>query len=429
MINLLNKPLKAFIIYALIVLSISIPVYVFVIDFIWQTEIDENNLHAANRIKSSLNSNHFTDLELVQLNSIWGKLHEGLTIELVPDYSGLYNDSIYEIERVSAIEINEIDRFRGLKTCTELNGSVYKITIETNIEDTNETFATIALITAVFFVVLIVGFIVLNRFISRRLFQPFYNTLNFLKEYDLSNSSSVNLGGTNIIEFAELNSAVELLINQNVAVYKQQKQFLENASHELQTPLAIIQLKLDLLRQKTEATPELLEAIEQIQTPLTRLVRVNKNLLVLAKVENQQFNTTTTLNIHQVLNETLTLFQDFANSKSITFTVRLNTSLIVSAHPFLLETLFHNLLSNAIRHSNEQTEIKVTTTKNSVEITNAGLSQLNTNHIFQRFSSSTNQKVSSGLGLAIAKEICTKYAWQLSYSFNNNSHVFVVKFH
>jgi len=171
----------------------------------------------------------------------------------------------------------------------ELDEHNIVLTPEAGREDTFLIIGAITLLTVFFFALLLGGFVWLNRKISRGLWQPFYNTLKKIKEFDLSSLKQVEFDTSKIIEFEELNNSIGKLLDRNVAVFRQQKEFTENASHELQTPLAIVQSKLDLLLQDEGISSGQSQIIEQANNALSRVSRINKNLLLLAKIENQQF--------------------------------------------------------------------------------------------------------------------------------------------
>src|SRR5690606_13773058 len=143
----------------------------------------------------------------------------------------------------------DIDQFRILITNIKINNGNFTLTIETNMEENEETVAYIALVTLLFFLILVVGFWLLNKRLSQKLWQSFRNTLEKLKAFELSSQQTVSFNKTNTKEFAELNQSLQKVIDKNISVYSQQKTFIENASHELQTPLAVLKSKMDLLLQ------------------------------------------------------------------------------------------------------------------------------------------------------------------------------------
>ena len=428
MTRLLQKPLKVFAWYALIVLLVSIPVYVLVIDFIWTTELDENNWLTLQHTRRKLEVREFTDDEIEKINTIWGALQPGVSIQKAPQNHG-QEDSIYEVIRPNLFDYNDAeDRFRGLVSYVKIKGEPYKLTIETNVEEWDETFVAIAITTLIFFVILIVGFIFLNRSIAAKTWKPFYNTLRNLQAFELSRDQKLSLPETDIEEFHELNHSLEQLVEKNVTAYKLQKSFTENASHELQTPIALLKSKLDLLLQERDVTPEISEILNAIEAPLARLSRINKNLLVLAKVENQQYDEKEKLDLMAYIESARTLFEDYIADKDLSIKVSISEAFVIEAHSFLLETLLHNLFSNAIRHTETGGQICISLEDQRLSFSNTGFEMLNPEHLFERFSIASRNKISSGLGLAIIKEIAGKYHWEIDYRFENEYHTFSVGF-
>ena len=426
MTKLLNRPLKAFALYALLVLLISIPVYVLVVDYIWTSELDENNWLTLQHAKKRLQIKQFTPAEIENINHIWGELQPGVSIVRIEKRISL-QDSIYEaIRRNQYDEDDGEDRFRGLKSYIEINGVPYALTIETNVEESDETFIAIAAVTLLFFVLLIVGFILLNRRIAAKSWHSFYQTLSSLKTFELSKDTSIQLPESEIQEFQELNQSIHQLITNSVSTFQQQKSFTENASHELQTPIALLKSKLDLLIQQKNISPEISEILNSIDAPLSRLSRINKNLLVLAKVENHQYSDKEQIDVTEYLESALTLFEDYIDEKQLRLSNDITESIVVNVNAFLIETLIHNLLSNAIRHTPKGGQITVSYQQTSFQVRNTGKESLDKSSLFERFSTTTNDKVSSGLGLAIIKEIAKKYDWHVAYDFSDKMHVFTL---
>jgi signal transduction histidine kinase len=424
MIKLLDKPLKAFAIYAFLVLLGSIPVYFLMIDWIWIHEVNEHNRIVAQTTKKRITALHLSDREVAESMQLWNNLQPELKFERA---AALQKDSTYNVYRRNIyIPAKGYDRFHGLVTYFEINGQAYRITIESNIEESYETIAAITAITVLFFIILLVGFIKLNKRISAKLWRPFYLTLDKIREFDLNSLQGLSFDPTGIAEFDEMNTSVNKLIESNVVVYRQQKEFIENASHELQTPLAIVQSKLDILFQTAAINDEQSELIEKIQNALSRVSRINKNLLLLAKIENQQFQDREKINMRESLEEILDLLSDFKGDKSIVLNV--HAELQLEANKMLLEILLTNLLMNAIRHAEPRAQITVTLEADELKVANTGTLALDSGKLFKRFSSVSKQTPGSGLGLSIVREICNRYLWTIGYVYADNCHIFVVKF-
>lgn len=425
MTKLLDKPFKLFSIYALIILISSIPVYFLVIDSIWIEELDEHNLIIHNQLESKLKKTKFEKDQLNDFFKNWNKIQQG--IEIRPLSKGEFKKDIQFTKNSYNDYENEMNRFRVLCSTIIIQERPYQLIISTNVEEADETLIAITFVTIVFFILLFLGFLILNKRISKNSWKPFYQTLNYLKEFDLNKNKTIHFKKTDIDEFNQLNSTLSILIDKNTQAYNQQKRFVENASHELQTPLALLKTKIDLLFQNENLTAEQSISFEAINSNLSRITRINKNLLLLAKIENNQFSDIELVDLKEKLIENCSLLNDYIEDKKIE--IQLNISpLIVECNATLLEVLVNNLIVNAIRHGKENKQIQLILQGNKLTISNTGNKSLNQKLLFVRFGITSNENTSSGLGLAIAKEICDKYNWKINYQFHDSSHQFSVEF-
>lgn len=302
------------------------------------------------------------------------------------------------------------------------------LTPEAGREDRLLIVGAVTLLTVLFFALLLTGFILLNRRISQRLWQPFYNSLAKIKNFSLEQNKAIQFDKTEIDEFAQLNQSLDKLITGNIAAYTQQKEFAENASHELQTPLAIVQSKLELLMQSQQLTTEQYNIIEDALKALSRVSRVNKNLLLLTKIENSQYMEKDTINVQELLANLIPQFETIAAGKQIKFTIQVQAAVTINGNRALVDILLNNLITNAIRHSEPGSNVLIELTPNRFIISNPGERSLQAEQLFKRFASATIQQPGTGLGLAIVKQICNRYGWIIQYVFNNGQHVFTLHF-
>lgn len=425
MSKLLDKPFKSFSIYALIILVCSIPVYYFVVDSIWMEELDEHNLIIRKRMEKGIQKNQVDKQELTKTLQIWNSLQPGT--KLIPiEEKDRKDDRMYTTRVYNPFE-HEMDRFRVLSTTIRIQGRPYLLTISTNVEEADETLIAIAIVTVFFFSFLVLGFVFLNKRISKKSWKPFYSTLNQLKKFDLNKDRHIQLEQSDIEEFEELNRELTMLIERNASAYDQQKRFVENASHELQTPLAVLKSKMDVLLQNEQLSDEQSSIIEAMNSNLSRISRINKNLLLLAKIENLQFAEERRVDVSDTLTNTIELLEDYSENKEMKIEASL-ANCSVTCNPTLLEVLLNNLLINAIRHGNSGDCIKIVLTEQRLTVSNAGSVALNPDQLFVRFAISSGETTNSGLGLAISKEICERYHWNLSYAFHDYLHQFGVEF-
>lgn len=422
--NLLNKPLRIFTLYSFVVLLCSIPVYFIIIDLIWIHEVDEHNHMKSEATKQNLRSIKFEAGEMEKSIALWNRIQPETKLREV---DALRPDSTYNKYRKNTyIPSKGFDRFEGLVTYFELNGKFYSLTIETNLEESYETILAITAVTTLFFIILLIGFIRLNKRISIKLWRPFYVNLQKIKGFDLSSLQKPEFDQTDVVEFEEMNSSVSRLMDSSISVYRQQREFTENASHELQTPLAVIQSKLDLLLQNQSLSAQQSAIINESHKALTRVSRINKNLLLLAKIENQQYATQESIALSTQLEEQIEQLSDFLITKNLKLQKHIIANINIEGNKVLVEIMLTNILMNAVRHNVKNGDINIHLEAGKLTVSNSGVASLNPEKLFKRFSSADSNSPGTGLGLAIVREICSLYKWNISYSFENGSHVFVL---
>lgn len=423
---LLSKTTKPFIIYVLIILVISIPAYYLVVDAIWKHELDEHNDIVARKTASQINSLKLSEEKLIETIQLWNDVQPSTNIRKLEKNENL-KDSIFIVEKPhDFLHFEEIDRFRCLSKVIYLNKKPYRFNIETNIEETQETIFFISITTVFLFVMIVGGLLFLNRRLSKSVWKPFRETLDQLKTFSLNKQTKIEFSKTDVSEFDELNQSLTKLIEHNVSVYKTQKEFTENASHELQTPLAILKNKLDILLQNQDLTEKQYQIAEEMNRALSRSSRINKNLLLLAKIDNKQFDSET-FHLDEVLNQSLEILQEHFEQKNISVNTEISDNVKVNGNIGLTEVLINNLILNAIRHTSINGSILIRLSQSEFEVSNSGTDKLNGDLLFKRFSRFSKDNNGSGLGLAIVQEICKSQNWTIDYRFENNNHIFSVK--
>lgn len=265
------------------------------------------------------------------------------------------------------------------------------------------------------------------RFITRRLWQPFDNTLEKAGDYSLTQKDIPEFVRTDIKEFNRLNDSLTRLMRRSRDTYRIQREFTENASHELQTPLAVARGKLDLLLQEnlTEGQYELVADLYDLNT---RMGRLNRNLLLLAKIENRQYGGTEPIMLRYFILNALPSYNLLSGGCRVVFDDRSESKSFVKANPILLECLMNNLVDNAIRHTSEGDVVMRLEADDRLAVTNPGESPLDSEVIFQRFRSGDSATTGTGLGLAIVKAICEFHGWKVAYDYAaaDRRHTFTV---
>jgi signal transduction histidine kinase len=277
-------------------------------------------------------------------------------------------------------------------------------------------------------ILLATGLLLINRSLSKRLWKPFYKMLDHLKAYELDKNESIPIEKSKIVEFDDLNLAVSHLTERNRKVFRQQKEFIENASHELQTPIAVFQSKLDALMQSPSLSQLDAETILDLEMTAQRMARLNKNLLLLSKIDNEQFLATEEFDLKTVIEHQLKSLNPMAEIDGIRILTSLNP-LPLRANRTLIEVLLTNLFHNAIRYSPRDEDVYITIQDNTLSVSNKGREvRMTIDQMTERFRKDSSHPSSTGLGLSLVKKICDTYQYKLSYRFDHGTHVFTVGF-
>jgi signal transduction histidine kinase len=268
----------------------------------------------------------------------------------------------------------------------------------------------------VLFILLLAGFFLINVWISRKLWSPFYRSLEKLNDFNLS-SEAISFDRSSVKEFNELNIALKRMTEKTRADYISQKEFTENASHEMQTPLAVMCSRIELLIQSSSITEKDMQIIQSVYNAACRLSVLNKALLLLSKIENDHFREEENVDLGVLLEKTLLHYEDMAALKGILVSRKGTAAFHLKMSPALADILLGNLIQNAIRHNVQNGSIYITLSDNMLSISNSSDQQIeNTQELFKRFRKNEGSAESVGLGLAIVKEICERYKIGLSYT-------------
>lgn len=333
----------------------------------------------------------------------------------------IYNSEVYlpkQDDQVSA---------RVLQTIFKNGHQYYQLEIYTSTVEEDDLLEDLLLALATLYIALVVSIVVLNHFILRKAWKPFYKILDKLRQYKLGSSGRFDRSGPQIIEFDNLEATLDAMVQRNESIYSRQKQFIENASHELQTPLAIAANKLELLMENGQLTEEQIGKIEEVNNTLHRLKRINKSLLIISKIENQQFQKTEPIDFNLILTRLLEEYSSLIQFKEIQVRVHEQGVFLLHMNRDLATVLISNLLKNAIVHSREHQLVEIFITPASFLIKNEGDAPLDTKLIFERFHKGEQSAHSTGLGLAIARSICSLYRQITLRYYFKEGHCFEVQ--
>lgn len=323
----------------------------------------------------------------------------------------------------------DFEPVRVYETRLAYNDQYYKVKFITSMVEEDDLIQDLVLYLIVLYVSLMITIVVLNNWMLKKIWKPFHSLMGQLRDFRIEKNHQIKTMDTTIEEFKLLNSSVTTLIDQSRARYLEQQHFIENASHELQTPLAISINKLELFLENTNLPEDDVKTMVSILDNLGRLTRLNKSLLLLSKIENRQFVDEEVIDFNRLTAEIIRDFEDLAAHKNIDLHLESVENLNFQMNQDLAIILLTNLIKNAIVHGQKNTTVTLQIHQKTISIRNFGvLEALDSSFIFSRFKKLSNDNKSTGLGLAIAKAISEKYGIQLDYSFTEQ-HVFSLHFH
>ena len=323
----------------------------------------------------------------------------------------------------------EWDEFRKLSSYFEFEGRAYRLEIINARLETHEIVGSIIQSLVVVFILMVGVFYLTTRYFSQRLWQPFYRTLQQLNDFEVDKMQELNLPASRIEEFTALNKSILELTERTRSSFINQKQFIENASHEMQTPLAIALSKLELLIEDPHLTERQSEIIQALINSTHRLAKLNKTLLLLSKIENQQFMEKEEVRLKPLFEEILTYFEEQKENLQLKVTTEIQQDATVIANPVLVDLLFTNLIKNAFSHNILHGSVHLIVNHKTCIISNTSSGEaIPEGKVFQRFYKQSIYKDSWGLGLALVKKTCDINQWPISYSKQGAIHPFIVQY-
>ncbi|MBN9380957.1 MAG: HAMP domain-containing histidine kinase [Chitinophagaceae bacterium] len=418
-----NKTIRSYLFYSFLIFLLTIPLFYFVMRSLLLHEVDKSLRLQLKEIRSNLGEIHSQD-EL----TAWSKLDKDILLSPIDEP---IRDRVYSINRYSP-KHEEEEPYREIAGGITVGGKMYRLVISSSLIENDDLLSSILLVQSIVLFLLICGMLWINQRISKRLWQPFYVALRNMQQFELNKQTNLSFLSSTTDEFNELNKAIGNLFSRSSEIFLQQKEFTENAAHEMQTPLAIYQSKLELLMQTSPLSEEQADLINGLDDTNRRLIKLNKSLLLLTKIENHQYQDVYDVEIGALCKRLILQSYLHAEEKNIVINGDFPERVVVRVNPVLIEILIGNLLSNAIRYNINNGMIMVRTEKNTLVIENTGASVPLPDKVFDRFYKQTGQagtEDSTGLGLAIVKNICTLYNYTISYAFIEGRHIFRLDFH
>jgi len=419
--KLIERTSRTYLWLSIVIFIVSAGMLIFVLTIVMNNRLDEQLRYSKDVIAKAIKYDypHIIFEEPRKLNEA--------ELKKFPNDTLIYKDTLI-LRAIEGEGIDEFEKYRQLTAYETLHNNRYKIVARNSLVRNQDFIWVIVVSSFIIILLLLIGLWILNTQISKKLWHPFYTNIDRLKNFSVQDQQPIELESSNIDEFKELNNSIQNLTQKLQSDFSNLKEFSENASHEMQTPLAIMQSKIELLLQSDNINKEQSEQLQSIYQAGKRLSKLNKTLLLLAKVENQQFSTKEEVSFKDLIEKQLENYEDFILNKNISVSKELSNH-IISTNTTLADTLISNLLSNAIKHNLNNGSISIIYTEERLIFSNTG-EPLNGNpeDLFNRFKKQSTRKDSLGLGLAIIKQICDVNQWQLNYFCVDKLHTLSVNF-
>jgi signal transduction histidine kinase len=390
--------------FAALLTVISIPVFYFSLNSIFNKSIDKYLHYEADAMPAIINTIQ-SEREL----QLWRTLDKDL--DILPADSTTFSDQPFNT-----------DNFRILQKKVDVLGKSYVVSIRSSLVEKDDLIRAILFIQLGILFVLLAGAVIINYLINRKVWTPFYESLDFIKRFNVEHFMVKDPGRIYIREFDQLNQSVNALLARLNRSYYSQKEFLENVSHELKTPLTILKFKLELLLQDQQLTQEQSLLVADMHKELGQMQELNNNLLLLSKIENRQFETDETVDIIYIVKDVLEELSLLAESKLQTFAEQYaGERLLLRSNTFLLKILVRNLLVNAIRYSETGAMIQVVVLNDRLDISNPG------EEMDMAVDTLFGSRSRNGLGLAIVKNIADYNRYTITYAHTGHTHTFSLR--
>ncbi|HWA35614.1 MAG TPA: HAMP domain-containing sensor histidine kinase [Cyclobacteriaceae bacterium] len=320
-------------------------------------------------------------------------------------------------------------RYRQLRFIAQNEGRRYDVQIRRALIEQTDLIKGVVLLESALFAAFVTILTILNNLLSRRIWKPFYRILDTVNNYKLDRAESLTFDRGTISEFNELATSIEKMSTKITHEFTIQKQFIENASHETQTPLAIIKNEMEVLLQSPGLSEKQIQSIGSASLAANRLSKVNESLLILSRIENRQFHVVEDICVNDLVDHHLENFDELMQMKGITVQKHFPDRLGTKMNPFLADMLLENLITNAIKHNTGKGMISISIEGRGLIIANSGDDpRQETGKLFERFAKSNPRSPSLGLGLSIVRAICETYMLPIKYTYQNNLHKVYLEF-
>ncbi len=362
--------------------------------------------------------------------------YDGLELRTIPGIDSIWiqavgdnvqGEDIYEDTLMLDPNDEQFRTFRYLQFRYEKENSHYLVKIYKSTTPTDKLVERVTLMITLMVILFLTGVFILNRFIFASLWKDFFEAIEKLKRFETT-KEPVILGDQDIQEFDELKRVLEVMTRRLANDYKELREYTDHTTHELQTPLAVIKSKTELLIQSKNLGAEEMKCLEAINTSVHQLSRLNSTLTLITRIENRQFTETEEIKLTELLERHLNLLQDYSQLKGIKIEKKYrDEGRVLLMDQGLADLMIGNLLKNAIVHNQESGTIVLETRADSLIIRNDGPPlTFSQEELFTRFVRDNRRSGNFGLGLSLVKKVCENYGFKINYSFDNQRHTFTI---
>ena len=348
------------------------------------------------------------------------------SIELLPATGNYYDSESYDDHEVYIPMKQEYEPARVLtKIFHDTDGTTYKLTVSTPTFERDDIIRTILIQIAIIYAVLLFAILGVTVMVFKLSMKPLYSLLRWLDGYRPGNGTAGFPDEETVVEFRKLTQAARETIERAENHLERQKQFIGNASHELQTPLAVLGNRIEWMMDNTTLTEEQLTELSKMRQSIQRLVRLNRTLLLLSKIDNGHFLDRSDVDIVPIIENELEVYKEIFDGKCLVCNVKVPQRFVVPMDEMLATTMVGNLIKNAFVHSSTGGTIDIVISHDELSVLNNGDAPLDESRLFDRFYTS-GKTGSTGLGLALVKSIAGYYNFALRYRFADGKHRFVL---
>lgn len=308
--------------------------------------------------------------------------------------------------------------YRVLKFNVDTREGTYQVLLSQPTLEEDDLMSAVVISLSLLLLFFLIAYSWVSTYYTRILWRPFYLLLEQLRRFRIDRQQPDRMPVCGIEEFDEMGNTISDMMGKMHNDYLSLKELTENTSHELQTPLSILKMKLEMLQQQETDNEKVMDLVRDMQHTVSRMTRFNRALLLIARINNDQFANVEQVNLNEYITEYLSAYEDILQDKSVTIVWDSRAPFVVPMNRMLAERLVMNLIVNAVRYNVIGGCLRVETTENSIKIANTYGNIIPSGDLFARFTRSSHDSESTGLGLTIVKSICQKSGLKVEVSVN-----------